>query len=459
MSTSMDPHREPGEGGAPRALTVSQLNRLAKDLLEQGIGETWLTAEISGFKAYPTGHWYFSLKDENSSISAAMFAGRNRSCRIRPQDGMQVLVRGRVSLFEKQGRYQILVDEMQAAGEGALYAAYEKLKARLQAEGLFAEDRKRPLPLLPRRIGIATSSAGAALRDILKVLESRRTRVSVVIAPCRVQGDGSADEIAAALRRLDALGDVDVVIVGRGGGSLEDLWAFNEEPVIRQIAAMSIPVISAVGHEVDVTLSDLVADRRAATPSQAAEIVCASADDVAEHVRATSRRLAQAARATCREVQLRLVPAQPDRLRLLLRGTVESRLQHATELGDRLTRSLRQLVRARRLELGATTNRLSPASLRQVMMGRRQLVTERERELAGLVRRALERRRERVTARLGALQALSPLAVLDRGYAVLLTDAGRAVRSAGEVTIGETVTARLSRGRLGLTVNERNEET
>lgn len=446
---------ESGGGAEPqRALTVSQLNRLAKGVLDEAIGEVLLTGEITGFKAYPSGHWYFSLKDEDAVIGAVMFSGRNRNCRMRPVDGMQVLVRGRVTIYEKSGKFQIAVDDMQPAGEGALFAALERLKARLAAEGLFDEDRKRALPLLPRRIGIATSPTGAALKDMLKVLQSRGARLHVVVSPCRVQGEGASEEIAAALRRLDALGDLDAVIVGRGGGSLEDLWAFNEEPVVRAIAAMSVPVISAVGHEVDVTLSDHAADVRAATPSQAAELVSASAEEVAAAVETLRRRLAQAARAASREARMRLVRADQSQLSRLLRSALESRAQRADDLRARLERVARQSMSSRRLVLEGLRRRLSPSHLRQVMRRRREMVLERSRALESQARRLVERAGERLRASDRALHALSPLRVLDRGYAVLLTDGGRAVRASDEVARGQALAARLASGRLRVTVTD-----
>ena len=454
--SSASPPWQRRESGASPALSVSQLNRLAKGLLEDGIGEIMLTGEITGFKSYPSGHWYFSLKDQDAVVGAVMFSGRNRACRLRPTDGLQVLVRGRVSLYEKSGKFQVIADEMEPAGEGALFVALEKLKARLMAEGLFDEARKRPLPLLPRRVGVATSAAGAALKDVLKVLQSRGARVDVVIAHCRVQGEGSAGEIACALRLLDRAGDLDAIIVGRGGGSLEDLWAFNEEEVVRAIAATSVPVISAVGHEVDVTLADLVADVRAATPSQAAELVCASAEQIVARVESARRRLGQAARAGCREARMRLMPADSDHLRRLLRGVLESRAQRADELRSRLERSMRQGMRVRAALVAGLGRRLSPGSLRQVVQRRRQMAGDRERLLLTAMRRLLERRRERLLRATGSLHALSPLRVLDRGYAVLLTDGGRAVRASSEVSQGEGLTARLRQGRLRVKVTDTN---
>lgn len=444
---------ERGSSAAERALSISQLNRLAKGLLEEAIGEVWLTGEISDYKAYPSGHWYFTLKDAESAVGAVMFSGRNRACRVRPVNGLQVLVRGRVSLWEKTGKFQVVVEELQPAGEGALFVALEKLKARLLAEGLFAQERKRALPRLPRRVGIATSTAGAALRDILKVLHSRGSRVHVVVASCRVQGEGSADEIACALARLDALGSLDVVIVGRGGGSLEDLWSFNEEAVVRAIAAMSVPVISAVGHEVDVTLADLAADVRAATPSQAAELVCASFDELSERVAGARRRLAQAARGTCGEVRARLAASQPSQLLLLLRGAVESRAQRTDDLRARLARTGRQLVRSRRAELDGLSRRLSPVSLRGVVQQRRRLADDRQRALVAAARRLVQRKGEALGQLVRAREALSPLAVLERGYSVLLTEQGRAVRAAREVSRGQPLVARLHEGSLTVSVD------
>lgn len=455
MKTDDTDASAPGSG-APHALTVSQLNRAARELLEEEFSEAWVSGEISRFLAHASGHWYFTLKDESASISAAMFRGANRLCRVKPADGLQVIVRGKVSIYEARGTYQIVVDHLEPAGAGALHVALEKLKKRLEAEGLFDPARKRALPLLPRRIGIATSPTGAALQDMLRVLETRGARLHVVIAPCRVQGEGAAEEIVAALERLDSLGNLDAIIVGRGGGSIEDLWAFNEEIVARAIHRCRVPVVSAVGHEIDFTLADLVADVRAATPSQAAEMISASALEMRETIHQLERRLAHSARAACSVMASRLVRVEPERAAMKLRGRVERLAQHVDVLSQRLARSLRQDARRRRVEVDGLLRRLSPEGLRGGVRSRRQALEQRERMMLTAARARLVSHRERVDALSRALSALSPLGVLERGYAVLQARDGRVVRASSEVSIGQPLSARLSQGKIDVTVTGRD---
>jgi exodeoxyribonuclease VII large subunit len=454
---SSSPRQARGEPGGARegALSVTELNRAAREVLETRLGDVWVQGEISRFSAYASGHWYFTLKDAGAAVSAVMFRGANRLCRVQPAEGMQVLVRGRVSIYEQRGTYQVVCEHLEPAGEGALFAAFERLKKKLAEEGLFDPERKRRLPLLPRRIGVATSPSGAALRDILKVLETRGARLHVVIAPCRVQGEGSAEEIAHALRLLDARGDLDAVIVGRGGGSLEDLWAFNEEAVARAIHAMGVPVISAVGHEIDTTIADLVADVRAATPSQAAELVSASALEVEEHLRVTLSRLRQSARAACGEARARLARAEPRRLASRVAGRVERLSQHVDALTLRLGRAARQEVHGRRLVLAGLARRIAPEGLAALVRLRRERLAERMARLAVAARARVLAERERTKSAARALEALSPLAVLERGYAVLRKDGGGVVRASADVAVDETLTALLHRGRLRVAVRER----
>jgi len=281
---------------ARRIYSVSELTAGIRALLENNFGEVWLEAEISNCKVWNTGHMYFTLKDGSAQIKAVMFRTAVRTLRFKPEDGLRVIARGRLGVYEPKGEYQIVCEHMEPQGLGALQLAFEQLKKRLQAEGLFDAARKRPLPSLPRRIGIVTSLDGAALGDILKVLRRRAPNASVLIRPARVQGEDAAAEVATALRILGKVPGVDVIIVGRGGGSIEDLWAFNEERVARAIAASPVPVVSAVGHEVDVTIADFVADLRAPTPSAAAEMVVAATDEFYSRIDRLTGRLRAAAR-------------------------------------------------------------------------------------------------------------------------------------------------------------------
>ncbi|HET6277199.1 MAG TPA: exodeoxyribonuclease VII large subunit, partial [Candidatus Polarisedimenticolia bacterium] len=311
-------------GGPPprdsHVLTVSELNAMVGSLLEEALPEIWVEGEISNLRRYPSGHTYFTLKDDAAQVAAVLFRGSSLGLRFRPEDGQKVLVRGRVGLYEPRGSFQIIVDRLEPAGLGALQAALEQLKERLGAEGLFTAGRKRPLPLLPRRIGVVTSSRGAAIRDFLRVLERRFANLDVVVAAARVQGEGSAEEVVAAIRDLNQLGGVDVIVVTRGGGSLEDLWTFNEEIVARAIAASGVPVISAIGHEIDVTISDLVADLRAPTPSAAAEMVVRSKQELADRTTALRARLAASMRLRIGAASARLGMAGSERALAALRG-------------------------------------------------------------------------------------------------------------------------------------------
>ena len=439
----------PAPGTRSRPLTVAELNRSVQARIEETHPALWIVGEISNLSMRASGHLYFTLKDSASEIGAAMFAAANRRLRFRPENGREVLALGRPTVWVPRGRYQFVVEEMEPRGRGSLLEAFEALKARLAAEGLFAVDRKRSIPLLPVRIGVATSPDGAALRDILRVLHRRHSGVGVVIAPCRVQGEGAAAEIAAAIDDLGRLGGVVVLIVGRGGGSIEDLWAFNEEAVARAIAACPVPVISAVGHETDVTIADFVADLRAATPSQAAEIVVASRDELARRLRAARARLAA-------ETRLRLERARRDCERLaghpVLAG-FPSRLadlgQILDERGEAMASSLAERLATGRTALRELSLRLSPRHLLEVVGRRRDGALSLERRVLAAIGAILMQRRTRAEALAGLLRSLSPLQILDRGYAICLDSArGTVVRSALEMDPGDPVEIRLSRGAL-----------
>ncbi len=437
-----------------RIYSVSELNAEVHGLLEETYPLVWLVGEISNFRVFTaSGHWYFTLKDDRAQLGAAMFRGQNRHLRFRPSDGDSVLVRGQVSLYDARGSYQIIVSHMEPRGAGALHAAFAALRQRLEAEGLFDPARKRPLPALPRRIGVVTSRDGAALRDILQVLARRHAGVSVFLVPCRVQGDGAAEEIADAIARAGRAGGLDALIVGRGGGSLEDLWAFNEEVVARAIAACPVPVISAVGHESDVTIADLAADVRAPTPSAAAEMVAASREEMLERMEHLSRRLAGATRLLL--TRLRSGPAGSFTLLAAraLDGALRQAGQSHDDLAGRLLRGFERALVRRRRRLESLTGRLSPLSLRS------SLATRRER-LGGVVARlraAAASRwrtgREALAVAAGRLRELSPLAVLSRGYALArLARDGTVLRDARQAGAGDEVDLRLHQGGLRLEV-------
>jgi exodeoxyribonuclease VII large subunit len=438
-----------------RVLTVSELNALARGLLEDAFPSVWVEGEISNLRRYPSGHTYFTLKDAASQVAAVLFRGSGPALRFRPEDGLKVLARGRVSLYEPRGSYQIIVEHLEPAGLGALQVAFEQLRARLQAEGLFDPARKRRLPLLPRRIGVVTSPAGAALRDILKVLERRFAGLEVLIAPSRVQGPEAVAEIVAAIKALDRVGGIDVLIVARGGGSLEDLWPFNEESVARAIAASAVPVISAVGHEVDVTIADLVADVRAPTPSAAAEIVVRSKRELADRVAGLRSRLLSAGRLRTSDLRRALQDLGADRALDTVRARLRDAMLRADDLSERLRARLDRLTLAARHRLEILEQRMSPRRLGERLAGRRARWESLRLRLESVAAQPLRRERGRAGAVSDRLNALSPLAVLARGYAICrVASTGAILKEAARVRPGETVLVRLHRGGLGCEVKE-----
>jgi exodeoxyribonuclease VII large subunit len=433
-------------GTAPRVLTVSQLASIVRDALEGGVGTVWVAGEVSNFRRQPSGHCYFTLKDDRSQLGAVMFRSAAQVLAFRPDDGMEVLVRGRVDLYPARGALQLYVEAMEPRGLGALQLAFEQLKRRLDAEGLFAAERKRPLPRWPSAVGVVTALGGAAVHDIRTALRQRWPLARVIVRPVRVQGPGAGAEIVAGIRDLNALGGVDVIIVGRGGGSLEDLWAFNEEAVARAIAASAAPVVSAVGHEVDFTIADFVADARAPTPTAAAALVVPDRARVAAALGGADDALRQA-------LARRLATARSSLagLRRAL-GEPERRLADlARRLDDLASRARRALARrvaweARALAgLGVRLGRGGPAS--QVRRS-----TDRLAGAAGRLGFALDvdvgRRRAALERAAGRLEALSPLACLGRGYAIVRRGDARGpiVRDAAALGAGDVVALRFARG-------------
>lgn len=442
-----------------RPLSVSELTSQVRGALENRFTSVWVEGEISNFKAAASGHWYFTIKDEGAQLHAKCFRGVNGRIRFRPSDGLQVRARGRITVYEPRGEYELLVEGLDPIGAGALRVAFEQMRDRLAAEGLFAEELKRPLPLLPRRVGVVTSPTGAAIRDIIHVITRRTRTVNVLVAPTRVQGVGAGAEIARAIRSLNQYhlraqregraGDlVDAIIVGRGGGSSEDLWAFNEEEVARAIRASLIPVISAVGHETDFTIADFAADVRAATPSAAAELVAAREDEMTAVVLTLSRDLVRA-------VEYRLL-IERERVREAVSSEgfdeVRERLRAAGRETDELTRRL-EIVMARaresaRRKLEVVAQRLSPArAATRASEGRVRLAVTRAALDANFGAR-LDDARAQLEVAVASLDALSPLGVLGRGYALVQDARGRVVRSTGRVRVGEGLRVRLAEGTL-----------
>ncbi len=437
------------EGPAPirRIFTVTELTVRVRDLLEERFFEVWVEGELTGVRLYNSGHLYFTLKDSSSLLKGLMFRSALRYLKFKPADGLRVVARGKISVYEPKGEYQIVCEHLEPQGLGALQLAFDQLKKRLQAEGLFDTSKKRPLPALPRKIGVVTSLDGAAIRDILKVLRRRYRNVHVVIRPARVQGEGAAAEIAHGLRQIVKVPNVDVVIVGRGGGSIEDLWAFNEEPVARAISISPIPVISAVGHESDVTIADLVADLRAPTPSAAAELVVARKDEFSGRIDRLHERLVSCAHARVQRLSRRVHELSGRRA---LAGYA-TRLAMTQRRTDELTRTMHDALRAafalRARRLQTVERRLEAFELgRRLARNRTALVA-----VDGRLRQRIAARLHSGHAMLGRLSGrldtLSPLKVLARGYAVCWNeDRTRVIRDAAGVAAGDTVHVNLSRG-------------
>lgn len=398
----------PAPTADPHIFTVTELTQQIKGLLEGAFPEIWVSGEVTSFRPASSGHWYFQLKDEQSVINLVVFRGVNQHFKFRMEDGLELICRGKIDCFPKRGTYQLIVTTLEPKGKGALQLAFEQLKQRLAQEGLFDPAHKVALPFLPRRIGVVTSPTGAAIRDILQILRRRCPGIDVLIAPAKVQGEGAATEIAAAIQWLDTQGGCDVLIVGRGGGSIEDLWAFNEEPVARALFACRTPVISAVGHEIDFTIADFVADVRAPTPSAAAEIVAPASAELLNTVRERRRQL-----------------------QLGLRRWWQLRAQRVADL---------------RTCLRPPTARFAHLLL-QIDHCREGLIHR--------MQRGLREGQGRLQQLQGELQHLSPLAVLKKGYAVVQrTDTGVALRRAAECKPQQAITIRFADGNVGAAVTQ-----
>lgn len=426
--------------------TPSRLNREARTLLERGLPALWLEGEISNLSRPSSGHWYFSLKDEAAQLRCAMFRQRNLMARFSPRDGSHVLVRGRVSLYEQRGDYQFIADYMEEAGEGALRQRFELLKVKLAADGLFAAEHKRPLPRLPRRIGVITSPTGAAIRDVLHILRRRFCAIPVLLYPVQVQGGVAAAQIARTIRRASARAECDVLVLVRGGGSLEDLWAFNEESVARAIYDSAIPVVTGIGHEVDFTIADFVADVRAPTPSGAAELVVPDSVEWLRNVLRLAGRLTAALTRKLKTQQDRSIWLQRRLAQLHPGVQLRQRAQRLDELEQRLIRLVRSGLGVRRQTLAqlATELRQHSPALRVANASRRLDVARTSMER--LVRQTLEQRGKRLAVASRTLDAVSPLATLERGYAIVTDSKGSVITNAQDVRAGQIINARLTQG-------------
>jgi len=438
--------------------TVSELNRTVRDLLESGLGEIWVEGEISNLARPASGHMYFSLKDRDAQVRCALFRGRGRRLDFVPEAGMLVRARARVGLYEARGDYQLIIEHLEPSGAGALARAFEELKRRLAAEGLFDESRKRPLPPLPTCIGVVTSATGAAVRDVLQVLARRFPAVPVVLYPVPVQGERAAQAIARMLSKAGERGECDVLLLVRGGGSLEDLWPFNEEIVARAIVDCPIPVISGVGHEVDVTIADFAADRRAPTPSAAAEQAVPDASAWLRNLAALDRRLLAGTRRRLDQAGERLHGLRSRLERQHPRRRLQQLQQRRDELELRLARARQRLFRERRERLAQLRLRLRRASPAVRVGFLRERVRQARGRLGRAMRQDLGARDRRLGSAVRALEAVSPLATLGRGYALVLRQRdGAAVTDADQVDSGEDLDIRLARGRLAARVTDVHE--
>ncbi len=435
-----------------RIWTVRDLVAAVRTHIEREYGDTWVEGEISNFRAHDSGHLYFTLKDQNAQIRAVMFRSQSRLLRFRPENGMQVVVRGRVTIYEDRGELQISAEYLEPKGAGALQVAFEQLKAKLEAEGLFDSARKKPIPTLPRRIGIVTSPQAAALRDILNILLRRHHTAGILIFPAQVQGEAASAEVSAGVRYFNKARNVDVIIVARGGGSAEDLAAFNNEALARVVAASGIPVISAVGHETDFTIIDFVADLRAPTPSAAAELVIRSRQEVEDQAEALRQRLARAMR-------YRLLMGRQALTELAQHGAfarmveaINRRQQKLDDLKNRMERAERQILEQHRRRVEAAAAAVRHYDVRRMLSGIRRELDSRVAALVATARTLLLQRAGRLNQLAGQLEALSPLAILDRGYALVFDSSGTLLKDAERVKAGDEISARLAKGSINATV-------
>jgi exodeoxyribonuclease VII large subunit len=451
MQLSLEPQRH--------IYRVSELNAVVQRLFESSFRNIYIAGEISGCRMAASGHYYFALKDAESQLKCVLFKSAVRAVRFKPQDGLSVLARGSVEVYEARGEYQLLVESLEPQGAGALQLAFEQLKAKLAGEGLFDQARKRALPKFPRRIGIVTSSSGAVLRDILHVLERRFPGLHLRIFPVNVQGEGSVEQVCRALQWFSTAPLAsplwaDVVIVARGGGSLEDLWTFNEEAVARAIAACSIPVISAIGHETDFTIADFVADCRAPTPSVAAEIVICTKASLLEQIEGCRKRAVQ-------NIQYRLVRCSRDlhqqgttRAGTLIARAIAKRMQRVDELDYQLRAANRRMLEARSRHLAQIQQRLRGTDLRLRFARNRHREEQLNAQLRTAMHQKLDDRKRRLTMAEAHLRQLSPLNVLSRGYAIVESANGAVLRSSAETAGGDALRVRLHRGELDAVVTE-----
>jgi exodeoxyribonuclease VII large subunit len=438
-----------------RIFTVSELNAAIRGVLDAEFPDIWVSGEISGLKLATSGHYYFTLKERESQIRCAAYRSTNRYWKFKPQDGLAVLARGRVDVYEARGEYQLIVEVLEPQGFGALQVAFEQLKKKLAAEGLFAAERKRPLPRFPRRIGIVTSPRGAVIADMVNILSRRFPGLHIRLYPVLVQGEGSVEEVCRGIRHFSRTPWADVVIVGRGGGSLEDLWTFNEEAVARAIADSSVPVVSAVGHETDVTIADFVADLRAPTPSAAAEMIVCTREELLDRVGAVRAKGTQLMRYRLAMIERRLRQQGIDRALGLLQRRIGRGLQRIDEQDYRMRERVRSMLDSRNRVRRALEAKLQRFDLRpRLATGRRRMETGQSMAVQA-IRLRIARRGSRLDQLAAHLSQLSPLRVLERGYAIVSNEAG-IVKDSADAPPDSRIHVRLAKGGLDAVVKERS---
>jgi len=428
-----------------KVYTVSELTTGIRSLLESAFTSVWVQGEISNYRPSHSGHLYFALKDRESQISCVMFKTQSRFLKFRPEDGLEVLVWGRVGVYGARGQYQLILDTMEPRGLGSLMLAYEQLKQKLQAEGLFDPTKKKSLPPFPRCIGLVTSPKGAAIRDMIRIISRRFPPTHILVSPSSVQGDKAPEEIVKALERLETAGDAEVIIIGRGGGSVEDLWAFNDERVVRAVASCAIPIVSAVGHETDFTLTDFAADLRASTPSAAAELVVRDKSDLVDGVRHLNARMKNAMQNQL--IQLSRTVSETLKRMPDPRRRVEERRLHLDDLTSRLVRSVEKILEVRRQEARLLSERLRPEFLRNVLQRTLDECVQLSARLQRSMTMTLGQARNSGENLAKRLDSLSPLAVLARGYSITFREkTGTIVTDAGTVRKGDSLRIRLHKG-------------
>jgi len=443
-------------GTVPRRVwSVGEIVGLSKEILEEAFNTVLVRGEVSSLHQHGSGHWYFKLKDEDAVLDVAMFRGANREVAFSIEDGLEVIAGGRLTIYPPRGNFQMVIEFLEPVGWGALQLAFEQLKTRLLEEGLFEESRKRPIPLLPRIVGVVTSDSGAAWHDLCRVWQRREVPIEVILAPAKVQGEGAAVEIAAAIEKLNRHGKAEVMIVGRGGGSREDLWAFNEEIVARAIAASQIPVISAVGHEIDITIADLVADRRAATPTAAAEVVAASRQELLQRLQHANQRAHAAITRRVSDSRARLNDPRLQRRLRQPAGLLNVYRQRLDDVWHEISTPFQRSIDRRRNRVRSAGQQLALSNPRQRLVERRATLVSAVQGARAAVRRTQQSAEGRFGEVAARIEALSPLGVLARGYSICERSSdGLILRRGTDVEGGDQVRIRLQEGQLVCQVEE-----